>query len=199
MKKLLFIVLILVAGSKLFAEPLEWDKSMRQLIRQDCAIYLKSVLGEKTANENEKITSCYAAEIEHQFVDAATYFKLSGRQMDSAMRFVLDKCLTPGSAKKKLPEIPVIETPDSKQMVGHWYDGKMDFFLREDFTVSITFDPQRDPELGTWELAGNELRMTIKSPYGKIKNWTYKMLGFRNNRFFAMSSVNRETHLVFRN
>ncbi len=161
-----------------------WNRHSVANLNRKCIFFLTQYHKNLTDKEKENVAHCFS----HSAV-AIVQSPSELERMSKDAKFKLMDSLTRSCAKRilgitlQVPEMRPDVKPDKSNIVGHWYDGKTDFYLSPDGKVSVTFEPDRDPYHGTWILMENLLTLKTKRELQLDKITTYYIAEFQDSLF----------------
>lgn len=161
MKKYLLLGGLVLAASLSNARSL-WDKHTTRIIRKDAAMFIESNNCPVDESLQKGIVKRYVRTIKTQYPDPAIFFQTPGSKLYEAKVQYFKTCIGPlVGCETKSPNDGIYTAPTKENMVGHWYDGKVDFYLSPDGKLVITLEEDRGAKNGNWELQGTTLTLHV--------------------------------------
>ena len=181
------------AGSLLFSATAlgqkidRWHCGDEKTLYQMCDVFINANYPLVKNREPQKIHRCFAENIYRIVPNRADFLRLPPQEIVTIEAEQICNCITEILGVEITPIIRKI--PDSvmaKNLVGHWFDWKRDFYLREDGTATVTYEEDRQPLSGRWRLSGKDLTIEVNRRVFGEKVLSYSMLGFHKNTFFYL-------------
>ena len=198
MKITILVPALLLAATTLFGKS-DWDKKSLKSIHDDATVFISLNDPVVTENQQNDIVKCYLTAIQALFPDRDAYFSITGKERYNTKVAQLQKCCNPILGRNlKVTNTPDITTPDKNNIVGHWFDGIIDFYLYPSGDVSITYNEDRGIRKGTWTIRGNTLQLLFSRTVHGSKTETYEMKGYFGNEFYYKSESGKNFNYVYR-